>query len=412
MAFSYSFHISSKGHSVSTKGKVNQVGRHNLREYKTDEYNKDKIDVLVGEGSMLECIEKVYHREFDEALEKYNQGKREDRKIANYLDHVDKSRNDVAVEIIIQIGDRDFWEDVSEGDKRKMSGVFQDQLDELERILPNFKVASAVAHYDESSPHLHVVGVPVATGYQKGMEKQCAKTKVFTKESLEMIQDVMHQNAQRNIDKHPEIFGKMELEEKTVGRNKDIPKQSLNEYYELQEALVMTEGALIDQDIALKQTITEKERLEEDIDALESKREMLEHGNSTLIKDAERLIEDVERLVTKKSTLENEINVLEANKDVLEANEQVLVKRFLALPKVKSLFDRFKELWQEEVERRKEQREERQTIHQENKKSVLGTLADYEKQIAAMRQQGNSGLFGERHNSSNKTKTDRGYDDR
>lgn len=375
MAFSYSFHISSKGHSVSTKGKVNQVGRHNLREYKTDEYNKDKIDVLVGEGSMLECIEKVYHREFDEALEKYNQGKREDRKIANYLDHVDKSRNDVAVEIIIQIGDRDFWEDVSEGDKRKMSGVFQDQLDELERILPNFKVASAVAHYDESSPHLHVVGVPVATGYQKGMEKQCAKTKVFTKESLEMIQDVMHQNAQRNIDKHPEIFGKMELEEKTVGRNKDIPKQSLNEYYELQEALVMTEGALIDQDIALKQTITEKERLEA-IDKQTKVRvhEALERQKPVLLDLQKRISEAKSELSVIETAVKEkkaegtekfgwdgmaeriERARKEAGKDnrikALEARIS-LFERFISLPQVKPLWEQFQAL----ISRKKPQKD-------------------------------------------------------
>ena len=36
---------------------------------------------------------------------------------------------------------------------------------------------------------MHVVGVPVATGYKRGLSKQVAKTKVFDQERLEKIQD-------------------------------------------------------------------------------------------------------------------------------------------------------------------------------------------------------------------------------
>ncbi len=51
-------------------------------------------------------------------------------------------------------------------------------------------VANAVVHMDEDSPHMHVVGVPVATGYKKGLSKQVSKRKVFTKEVLsEVLQD-------------------------------------------------------------------------------------------------------------------------------------------------------------------------------------------------------------------------------
>ena len=403
MAFSYSFHISAKGHSISTKAKVSQVGRHNLREYKSDEYDKSKIDVMVGEGSMLDCIERVYHREFDDALEKYNHGKRADRQIADYLDHVDKSRSDVAVEIIVQIGDRDFWADVRESDKRKMSEVFQDQLNELERILPNFKVASAVAHYDEASPHLHIVGVPVATGYQKGMEKQCAKTKVFTKETLTVIQDVMHQNAEKNVQNHPEIFDGMELKEKEVGRNKDIPKQALDEYYMLQDALEQTRYELGENDFALRETIEHKAVAEREVRELEK-------DSKTLSQNAENALERVRSLSERVNALEDKISVLEAKKDALEVDEQVLVVKFLEQPQVKSLFEKFKELWQAEMERRKEKREERQATRQEKRESVLGSLAYYEQKIAERKQQGGSGLFGERQN--NKTKTDRGRDDR
>ena len=37
-----------------------------------------------------------------------------------------------------------------------MSEVYKKQVDDLELLVPNFKVASAIIHYDETSPHLHI----------------------------------------------------------------------------------------------------------------------------------------------------------------------------------------------------------------------------------------------------------------
>lgn len=236
MALSYSFHISNKGHSLSTINKVNSVSKHNLRRFsKTEIYNKNDIEILVGSKSILDDVKKIYHEEFDECLAKYNaKQKREDRKINNYLDHVSNSRSDVAVEIIIQLGDMDFWQHKSATEKRKMSYLFKDQVKYLTQIMPNFKIASAVIHYDENSPHLHLVGVPIADGYKKGLEKQVAKTKVFTKDSLVSLQDVMRQRIEKGIKLNKDLFGAESLKEKEKGRNRDLPKESLAEFNRLQ----------------------------------------------------------------------------------------------------------------------------------------------------------------------------------
>lgn len=236
MAFSYSFHLSSKSHAVNTIGKVTQVSRHNLREYESKDYDKSQIEILRGsDSSILDDVKQIYHDEFDEALERYNEGKRPDRKIDDYLGHVSDSRSDVACELIIQVGDKDFWEDKTMDEKKQMSYIFKDQLRSLEKLVPEMKIASAVVHYDESSPHMHVVGVPVADGYKKGLSKQVAKTKVFTSERLSILQDEMRKRAERGmeLDINKNIFGGVELKPKEKGRNKDIPKQSLDEYYAL-----------------------------------------------------------------------------------------------------------------------------------------------------------------------------------
>ncbi len=55
------------------------------------------------------------------------------------------------------------------------------------------------------------MGVPGATGYKRGSSKQSAKTKVFTTESLAMLQDQMHQFARNQMGNHPNIYEEEEL---------------------------------------------------------------------------------------------------------------------------------------------------------------------------------------------------------
>lgn len=269
MAFSYSFHISSKGHAVGTIGKAGQISKHNLRAYKSDEYDQDMISVLAGsETSILDSIKEVYEDEFSDVLEEYNSRKRPDRQIRNYLEHVSQSRNDVAVEVIIQIGDKKFWQDKTPEQFKSMDKVFKEQLVDLEKLLPAFKIASAVVHYDESSPHMHVVGVPIAEGGNRGMKKQCVKTKVFTKESLAILQEEMRIKAVQQMDSMPELFEGKKLKEKTKGRNKDLPKYML-------EALDAAEKELNGLKQEVKTERAELNTIREEKDALTSQNEAI-----------------------------------------------------------------------------------------------------------------------------------------
>ena len=79
---------------------------------------------------------------------------------------------------------------------------------------------------------MHLVGVPVATGYKRGPSKQSAKTKVFTTESLAMLQDQMHQFARNQMGNHPDLFEEEELKKIERGRNTDFTK----DYYIKQKA--------------------------------------------------------------------------------------------------------------------------------------------------------------------------------
>ena len=127
-------------------------------------------------------MKKLYVEEFDAARLEYNEKQtRNDRKIEDYFSHIsNNAKNDLAVEIIIELGNMEFWKDKDEIYKRKMTEVFKEQIRDLEKIIPSFKVANAVVHYDEASPHLHIVGVPVKDGNKNGMKKQVGKSTIFT----------------------------------------------------------------------------------------------------------------------------------------------------------------------------------------------------------------------------------------
>ena len=268
---SYSFHLSTGKHSLTTCRKVSGASKHNLRKYESEEYDRTQIAILRGgDTNILDDVKEIYHQEFDEVIAKHNAGKRKDRQIDDYIQYVsDNAKNDVAAEVIMQIGDKEFWADKTDEQKRACVELLEEQLTRLEELVPDFKVASAVVHLDESSPHIHLVGVPVASGYKRGPEKQAAKTKVFTQEALVMIQEQMHRFAQSQIEQHPEIFDNEELKKIEKGRNSDYSK----EYYIRQKA---------EQAQALDEVIKEKKEV---IDSLEQVHEELQEDTQKVVEE-------------------------------------------------------------------------------------------------------------------------------
>lgn len=299
MALSYSFHVSNKGHAISTCSKLNGVSKHNERKYESKDYDRSKINIIftrTGRG-LYKDVQAVYHDQFDEAVQKYNDlQKREDRKIKDYLHHVsDSKNNDVAVEIIIQLGGAEYWKDKDMDFKMSMKLYFEDQLERLKREMPDFKIANAVIHYDEKSPHMHVVGVPVAHGYKRGLEVRCSKTQIFTKNTLSKLQDVMRVN--------PKLPTKMiivnrkdpvKTKPKKKGRNFDFTKSELDEYtracQERKSHLEELDQAILQKEKEIAELGDSARLKEKDIAFLDEK---IEHLRSEQKKD-ERGLEEVQ----------------------------------------------------------------------------------------------------------------------
>lgn len=260
---SYSFHLGSdknKKANVRNKAKENasgttslsnnaiqnikqlgKVNHHNLRKY---DNRLELINTIKGTNDIINDVKDLYLELFEEAkLEYNNKQKRDDRKIENYFDKISNdTKHDLACEIIIELGDMKYWENKSQKDKLKMVDVFKEQIIDLEKVVPNFKVANATIHFDESSPHLHIIGVPYKDNCKTGLSRQVGKSDVFTKESLTIIQDQMRVYCINSFNKVYSL--KEELKEKQQGRNRDINVKDMGNYQKMKKQLNLDKDKL------------------------------------------------------------------------------------------------------------------------------------------------------------------------
>lgn len=236
---SYSFHIGSdknkkknankktttkSNNAIQNAMQLSKVNKHNLRKY---DDNAELINTIYGTSNLFNDVKELYKNEFENARIEYNNSqKRSARKIENYFEHINRNSNrDLACEVIITLGDMEFWNEKSKEYCYRMIKVFKEQITELNKIIPEFKIANATIHFDESSPHLHIVGVPVKDGYKNGMKKQVGKSLIFTKESLTNIQDKMRECCIKSFNN--EYRSNYYLKGKEEGYNDDIASKNM-----------------------------------------------------------------------------------------------------------------------------------------------------------------------------------------
>ncbi|MFR7635158.1 MAG: plasmid recombination protein [Lachnospirales bacterium] len=225
---------------IQNATQLSKVNKHNLRDY---DNQKELIRTIYESDDIVNDVKQLYLNEFEEARIEYNgRQTREDRKIGDYFKKVCEFQNDIACEIIIELGDMDFWNDKDERYRFKMIDVYNEQVKDLIKIVLDFKIANATIHFDEVSPHMHIVGVPISYDCKRGMKKQVVKSKVFTKESLTQIQDEMRESCIKSYNK---IYSEHSLlKQKKKGRNQDIDVKDMGNYREIKKQLKQKEQKL------------------------------------------------------------------------------------------------------------------------------------------------------------------------
>lgn len=156
------------------KGSVN----HNTRAFTAKNVDSDRSGANV--HFCNEDIKQVYHKLFDEALERYNaKQKRKDRVIDDYYEKIRQGKQEKLFhEVIFQIGNKDDMNAKSE-EGLLAKKILTEFMDEFQVRNPNLYVFSAHLHMDEETPHLHIDFVPYITGSKRGLD-----TRVSLKSAL------------------------------------------------------------------------------------------------------------------------------------------------------------------------------------------------------------------------------------
>ena len=226
--------------AIQNANDLSRVNKHNLRDY---DNQKELITTIYGTDNIVNDVKQLYLDEFEEARNEYNNKQtRNDRKIDDYYKKVCESQNDIACEIIIELGDMDFWQDKDDEYRFKMIDVYNEQIQDLIKILPTFKIANATIHFDETSPHMHVIGVPVIDNCKRGMKKQVGKSQLFTKTILSKIQDKMRNACIKSYNKFYDVDSRLKTKQK--GRNQDINVKDMDGYKDFKKQLKRKEQKL------------------------------------------------------------------------------------------------------------------------------------------------------------------------
>ncbi len=323
MALAYSFHISSKKNAINNKSDLKRVNNHNTRTFSKEKETNNQMnlelshynEIIKGDENLYQNVKDFYNDYFEESRIKYNEKqKRDDRKILDYFEKISSdSKKQLAVEIIIQLGDKEFWKNKNIDKKKQMTKVFKNQVNFLEKELKDFKICNAIIHYDEASPHIQIVGVPVVENSKQGMTSQVSKKSVFTKEVLKNLQNSMRKNAIENFNKIYKTKEVLKIKEK--GRNKDYLIEEYKEIAARKEELQNIKTEL--KSLELEKKIEEKkvnEKIEE--------KNKLNHIETNLDLSIQNLLREIEEKEKKKQ--ENARKKLELEKEIESQDNDIL----------------------------------------------------------------------------------------
>lgn len=153
--------------------------RHNNRNF-----TAENVDAERTKNNITYCnenIKDVYHKLFDEALEKFNARQtRKDRMIYDYYEKIRTGKQEKLFhEIILQIGNFEDMHATSENGQLSKS-ILDKYMQGFQERNSNLYVFSAHLHMDEATPHLHIDFIPFITNSKRGLE-----TRVSLKKALE-----------------------------------------------------------------------------------------------------------------------------------------------------------------------------------------------------------------------------------
>ena len=377
---SVSMHIGSGKNAIKTLSDIKRCDLHNNRKYKNNKNQEIDLSLskyninIAGTKNITEDIKEFYKKEFSEAVYNYNKNQKDERrKIVDYLEKMDKdSKSNIATEFIFQIGDKEDWENKSLEDKKKTVEIFKKVLPILEA--KGIKTINASLHLDETSPHLHLIAVPIIENQKRGLSKQVSQNKVITKI---VLNDIRTEVEKAFITEYNKIYG----------TNKELKKGSeieehlqVNDYKDIKKVLEVAKKT------ADKQVL--KEKIEQDYKKISSEVKEKEKENNFLTNQITKLVEEKENKKQDLEKIREDIKNIDSLKvDIKQQNEEIEIYKNNAVEtreKIDNLKKEFNRLEDEKTEEVKKIEEVKKQIEEQNRiriaqNNILRELEETEK---------------------------------
>lgn len=347
MELSVSMHAGSKKDAIKNLDKIKKIDEHNNRKYKN--VNNKEIDptlsneniTLRGSKNITNDIKELYKKEFTEAVCKYNLKQTDERrKVVDYLDKMDRDeKNNIAVEFLYQLGDAETWKGRSLEDKKKTAEIFKKAIDILEA--KGIKVANATIHLDETSPHMHVVGVPIIENQKRGLEKQLSQRKVLTREVLKELRE---ETEKVFIEEYKKVY---KTDDVTLKKGSEIEEHlSVEDYKNTKKMLEVAKKYGNRKEL--------KEEIEKKVDEVEKAIEGLEKDKIEKSKKINDLENENKNLTSELTNLEIKNHSLNTEVKELETSKNTKAKEKDDIEKELDLFQQKIKKYKEQIQKDKE----------------------------------------------------------
>lgn len=317
------------------QGKGNQM--HNTRGY--GKYGRDipdHIDVSRSHENVTLVnidVKQAYKDIFGEALEEYNaKQKRSDRKIADYYEHIKKSKNGEKLfhEEVLQWGSVEDFK--NEANRQMAKEALVKYVETFEERNPNLKLIGAYVHMDEASPHLHLDYIPIARGYKNGLQVRNSLDKAIKQMGIVPVEEENRKNNATKLWKERErayfkqlceIIGlHVEKEEPSNRRNLSVAEYKIARASMIGD-LEKERDQLKNEFKTLKMTVNRTAKSVKALDKIEYKKSMfsnevkisVEDFNALKAKSAQFIVNQ-ENIKLKKELDKREKNIVKQEKEL------------------------------------------------------------------------------------------------
>lgn len=249
---------------------------HNERKFYTNNIDIDRSKDNLQFYSL--SVEEAYKEYFGNAIDEYNRTqKRKDRlkSVDKYLFELRENEHKKGAEkpfyeIVVQIGDKNTCNILNNKEQAENAkNVLIEYVKGWQVRNPNLRVFNATIHMDETTPHLHLDYIPVATGYKQGIKVRNSLSKALECQGLGKgvgrndNASIRWQKQEREVIKDLAINHGFEIEEKGVDR----PHLSVSEYKRASDDL--------------------NERIERNLEVLEVSKTKVPFSDKVMIKESD-----------------------------------------------------------------------------------------------------------------------------